>query len=166
MVWFEFIMDEMIEHHEDPYFADPDVGGMLVTDVCDFDVKHLYPKIKKLFDLGLVDESITGSYKEVIEEMEREPLKYDVYDSIFDHYKYIAKQWLDIMTPEERAEKERKMQEFMKKYKMNNPDQVSSSSSGDWSTPTTVKKTTPKVGRNDPCTCGSGKKYKKCCMNK
>lgn len=23
-----------------------------------------------------------------------------------------------------------------------------------------------KVGRNDPCPCGSGKKYKKCCMNK
>ncbi len=26
----------------------------------------------------------------------------------------------------------------------------------------TIKKET-KVGRNDPCTCGSGKKYKKCC---
>ncbi len=23
-----------------------------------------------------------------------------------------------------------------------------------------------KIGRNDPCPCGSGKKYKKCCMNK
>ena len=23
-----------------------------------------------------------------------------------------------------------------------------------------------RVGRNDPCSCGSGKKYKKCCMNK
>ncbi len=22
----------------------------------------------------------------------------------------------------------------------------------------------PKIGRNDPCPCGSGKKYKKCCM--
>lgn len=22
----------------------------------------------------------------------------------------------------------------------------------------------PKVGRNDPCTCGSGKKYKRCCL--
>lgn len=22
---------------------------------------------------------------------------------------------------------------------------------------------TPKIGRNDPCPCGSGKKYKKCC---
>jgi len=25
------------------------------------------------------------------------------------------------------------------------------------------KRGTPKVGRNDPCSCGSGKKYKKCC---
>ena len=28
---------------------------------------------------------------------------------------------------------------------------------------TTVKRTGAKVGRNDPCPCGSGKKYKKCC---
>jgi len=27
----------------------------------------------------------------------------------------------------------------------------------------TVRRAQPKVGRNDPCTCGSGKKYKKCC---
>lgn len=27
----------------------------------------------------------------------------------------------------------------------------------------TVKREAPKVGRNDPCPCGSGKKYKKCC---
>lgn len=23
----------------------------------------------------------------------------------------------------------------------------------------------PKIGRNEPCPCGSGKKYKKCCLN-
>jgi len=23
----------------------------------------------------------------------------------------------------------------------------------------------PKIGSNDPCPCGSGKKYKKCCLN-
>lgn len=28
----------------------------------------------------------------------------------------------------------------------------------------TVVKSEPKIGRNDPCPCGSGKKYKKCCM--
>lgn len=30
----------------------------------------------------------------------------------------------------------------------------------------TVKRTQKKVGRNDPCPCGSGKKYKKCCYPK
>lgn len=29
--------------------------------------------------------------------------------------------------------------------------------------PVTVKRAEQKVGRNDPCPCGSGKKYKKCC---
>ena len=28
---------------------------------------------------------------------------------------------------------------------------------------TSVKRSEPRVGRNDPCPCGSGKKYKKCC---
>ena len=27
-------------------------------------------------------------------------------------------------------------------------------------------RTEPKTGRNDPCPCGSGKKYKKCCLIK
>jgi len=29
--------------------------------------------------------------------------------------------------------------------------------------PVTVRRQNPKVGRNDPCPCGSGKKYKYCC---
>ena len=28
-----------------------------------------------------------------------------------------------------------------------------------------VRRDTPKVGRNDPCPCGSGKKFKKCCLH-
>lgn len=26
-----------------------------------------------------------------------------------------------------------------------------------------IKRSTPKIGRNEPCPCGSGKKFKKCC---
>ncbi|MDR0495120.1 MAG: YchJ family protein [Treponema sp.] len=29
--------------------------------------------------------------------------------------------------------------------------------------PRTVVRSSPKTGRNEPCTCGSGKKYKHCC---
>jgi preprotein translocase subunit SecA len=36
-------------------------------------------------------------------------------------------------------------------------------SSGTGGAPKQIKRTAPKVGRNDPCPCGSGKKYKKCC---
>ena len=32
--------------------------------------------------------------------------------------------------------------------------------------PAPFKSATPKVGRNDPCPCGSGKKYKQCCLLK
>jgi len=30
----------------------------------------------------------------------------------------------------------------------------------------TLRNAKPKIGRNDPCPCESGKKYKKCCINK
>ena len=36
-------------------------------------------------------------------------------------------------------------------------------SHGDGGGSSQVKRKTPKVGRNDPCPCGSGKKYKRCC---
>ena len=29
----------------------------------------------------------------------------------------------------------------------------------------TIRRDKPKIGRNEPCPCGSGKKYKKCCIN-
>jgi len=32
--------------------------------------------------------------------------------------------------------------------------------------PPEPRRSEPKVGRNDPCPCGSGKKFKKCCMAK
>jgi uncharacterized protein YecA (UPF0149 family) len=33
--------------------------------------------------------------------------------------------------------------------------------------PTTkqLQRKVPRVGRNEPCPCGSGKKFKKCCLN-
>lgn len=31
---------------------------------------------------------------------------------------------------------------------------------------TTIARSTPKLGRNESCFCGSGKKYKKCCLEK
>ena len=52
---------------------------------------------------------------------------------------YTLTEWNDIFTPEEQ-------QEYYKEQKKSH---------------TVIR--SEKIGRNDPCTCGSGKKYKKCC---
>lgn len=65
--------------------------------------------------------------------------------------------------------------EFVARFRMNDEDHAHHESGyfvkeeGRWyyksgiSGPRPVKRTAPKVGRNDPCPCGSGKKHKKCC---
>jgi preprotein translocase subunit SecA len=55
-------------------------------------------------------------------------------------YLYGLEQWEDILGEE-------KMVQIAKEYKQSK----------------TVRRATPKIGRNDPCPCGSGKKYKHCC---
>lgn len=55
-------------------------------------------------------------------------------------YLFGLPQWIDILG-------EDKMKDIAKEYKNSK----------------TVKRKTPKIGRNDPCPCGSGKKYKHCC---
>ena len=36
----------------------------------------------------------------------------------------------------------------------------------EWNPNAPVRNTAVRVGRNDPCPCGSGKKYKQCCGKK
>ena len=55
-------------------------------------------------------------------------------------YLYGLEQWLDILG-------EDRIKEIVKEFKKSK----------------TVRRDAPKVGRNDPCPCGSGKKYKHCC---
>ncbi len=47
---------------------------------------------------------------------------------------------------------------------MLNPEAFSSRPRMGGSNQITVKNEKPKIGRNTPCPCGSGLKYKKCCM--
>ena len=42
------------------------------------------------------------------------------------------------------------------------PAQAARAADGDGAKAEPIRRDRPKVGRNDPCPCGSGKKYKKC----
>jgi preprotein translocase subunit SecA len=54
-------------------------------------------------------------------------------------------------------------EEEIEKMQERSQPQYVLSRGGDTAAPTTVKREKEKVGRNAPCPCGSGKKYKKCC---
>lgn len=71
--------------------------------------------------------------------IEWEKLFYNMHDATAE-WLYTLEGWDDILTVEKRKE--------IKKAYM--------------ATKTVVKG--EKIGRNDPCPCGSGKKYKKCCL--
>jgi preprotein translocase subunit SecA len=92
--------------------------------------------------------------KESFYEFEKmmEQIKWDIVQRIFrirtDEYSAAAIQEIE-------REKEKELAEIQL-----------GGSGGDGATtegPQPVRRAAPKVGRNDPCPCGSGKKYKHCC---
>ncbi len=101
------------------------------------------------FIMGFVDginDSLKSEYDlekaeantELVLDIDFEKLYFNMLDAKAD-YLYTLPQWDGIFSEEKRVE----IEVAYKKSK------------------TIVKE--PKVGRNDPCPCGSGKKYKKCC---
>lgn len=90
--------------------------------------------IEKKQDIEGFDEESEIDLKIVPETLFYNMLKADA------DYLYGLEQWMDILGEE-------KIKEIVKEYKASK----------------TVRRAEPKIGRNDPCPCGSGKKYKHCC---
>ncbi|WP_262249074.1 SEC-C metal-binding domain-containing protein [Parapedobacter soli] len=111
----------------------------LVGDAVDAGFAELLPIIEDLHKLEYVDEQMNGTFQDLARYMERyaaDPRKRGV-ESMADHYAG----WTE----------------------------ETDTNAGDFAYPATDRYQSPqpvvsqKVGRNDPCPCGSGKKYKKCC---
>ncbi|HXT20913.1 MAG TPA: SEC-C metal-binding domain-containing protein, partial [Thermoanaerobaculia bacterium] len=68
---------------------------------------------------------------------------------------------MEPMTEEQLEEERRRRAEAFRKRFQLSAAATSAAEAGD-ARPQTVKNAGAKVGRNDPCPCGSGKKYKKC----
>jgi len=69
--------------------------------------------------------------------------------------------WLFLMQP---VQEEEQVREIERKQRKQQAEMIlSGADDGSAAAVKTVVRTGQKVGRNDPCPCGSGKKYKKCC---
>lgn len=90
--------------------------------------------IKNKNDVEKMDEESEFEVEIIPETLFYNMLKVDA-----DHL-YSLEKWEDVLGIE-------KIREIVKEYKASK----------------TVRRESPKIGRNDPCPCGSGKKYKHCC---
>ncbi len=159
--WFDEILADFLAMEEGNPSLDSEVIASLVCDLIDLRAKELLPSIEALYDRGLVFSGITGDYAAIKKDISEVKATYDkrsITTSIFDQYEEVMS-WHGYRMRYDEAYKQKNTYTPTKSDKK--VDYFSSPP-----TPVTIKRTEKKVGRNDPCICGSGKKYKKCCLKK
>lgn len=136
--------------YELPFNEDNDLANDIASAVSDGHIFELIPDVEYLYSMSRVDEFDIGEYDSFID------MIYG-YDYNYGNVHYIddtIKEMEDWACFEQSHKKKRKEKiglkeldesELLRKYQ----------SQG-----------IIKIGRNDPCYCGSGKKFKKCCLNK
>ena len=139
------------EAGEEPTEATAWVWATLAWLAADIDAQALIPMIRRAFELDLVDTFLAGDlgdFERVMAEHREHPKPYKPGYGVRlpGHPVEELEHWYCFQPPVQRTPK--------------NPDRRPVVPQVPARMPT---RTTKKVGRNDPCPCGSGKKYKKCC---
>ena len=149
--WYQSILTRYL-NTEQENLVDSDLIGFMICNIMEAGFKELLPVIDKLFDAGYVNEEIPGNREHVHNDIGKEEIsrwKKDI-RSIYQQYNYILENWYP--------------------YNQEYRDDPEETYEPDWMPEDTPEVTrvndNRKIGRNDPCPCGSGKKYKKCCWNK
>lgn len=152
--WFENIIDYFIENIKNENLLDTDFIAFLVSDILEFQGKELLPKIKELFELEVVNYYICGTYEEIVKDIDKD--NYTKSNDLFfstsavEKYEEYDKKWIQAQNAEAN-------------YNGNFLFPNALYTDNDYDGEPIVKG--EKIGRNDSCPCGSGKKYKKCCLN-
>lgn len=143
--WKDFLKQGVYDAREYDYVYNS-IGHVL----CKCHFVDMLPEIHYMFDNGLLDEMCMGKYDSYVDAM----FEYHENEDRFCKNSFCAtealRNWAMFSEPEENVSEEKDFEKLIRMLERE----------GDKS----VRKT--KIGRNDPCPCGSGKKYKHCCLNK
>jgi len=149
--WFKDVLGFYLKSSLDDNVIDSDVIAFIISGVAELKIEELLPVIKKLFERKIVSTGICGSFSDIEKDIlsnrnfhnERELL------TIFDRYEQTNTIFENNKQP----------------YDNDFFDPPYEKDDFEYEPPMTIIKE-KKIGRNEPCPCGSGKKYKKCCLRK
>ncbi len=126
------------------------VWSALATESADIEALAVFPELRRAYDEGLIDPQTIG--RSELDEVEASP-RGDLLERMKDRYPPIddvadATSWWARFgrRPSNRRVKELAVASEFEPARLMEPHRAP-----------------PKVGRNEPCPCGSGKKFKKCC---
>jgi uncharacterized protein YecA (UPF0149 family) len=153
---------------EDDIVLDEDTIGFLVWTLIDLNIDYMPAAVKELYDKDRVDISMLGDYKQAVKEWKDLPAaeKKEVLP-IVERYTHIIDTFsaADDFSPDEfMDDDEMELDKFLDlegDAEINDFIRADNDDFGNHDGQPIIKP--PKIGRNDPCSCGSGKKYKKCC---
>jgi len=157
ITWFKDVLQYFINSDLKDNVVDSDAIGLMICELIDINADRLLPEIEKLYELGYVSMGICGDFNSVNEDIIK-PSKYDHTKklmNISDRYENITTTWAGYTEDDDGV-----MDDDVVDY-----DEMLYDDYKEMPEIEPVRKES-KIGRNDPCPCGSGKKYKKCCLNK
>ena len=149
--------------------TDPSFLGLISRHALLLDREGVLEPMRAAFERDAVDETIAGDYQETVDsydpDKQRNDWEYRQELLQFYHPEEIAKRqarWKQEKEDEEHWAKQKEADEILGRLGWNSVDEEISAPVGYSVTESSSLIRELKVGRNDPCPCGSGKKYKKC----
>jgi len=169
--WYVDVLQYMMDHKNDASIFEETVYSFVLNDLTNIAEKEQLPIIKRFCDESLVDQSITplGEVKQSLAKNNSKDKKDKIYTSIHQYYDEWQR-WFDKnkeATQSQSLEEDAKSQSILPSNNKPPISKIAAEENAPSESFIPSNKiphvATPKVGRNEPCPCGSGKKYKKCC---
>ncbi len=153
-------LTKLLKTTQDGTFA-----GLVADDLASFHDPSVMPDIHRAFEDGIIDDPLVqeDELKDVIKgafsDMDARDFKRNTADPL-NHFSRENIEHLHMINYEDDDEYDEEDDEFEAEIDSVLKDDYSEHAMEE------IKPKEKKIGRNEPCPCGSGKKYKKCCMGK
>ena len=179
VAWFADLFGYLLDHETDRDLIDAQFITFAVMEATDLRAAELLPLIRALDQKGWIDEQVMGDLADIEAELNRapdpgdiRPLPVDLNDFYTEAYlkRRVASNRPPLQLPDDENDPvEQHLLMLTRKILGDfavSGEEEAEEEDGYWVPRTkpieTVQRSTPKVGRNEPCPCGSGKKYKRC----
>jgi hypothetical protein len=169
--WFRQLLRRIADRETRTASDDNDLGGMIVWCVLDLGYSELLPEIEEIYAFGYASPGTCGTFEDVKSSI-NEPysgIGKKSLVNIFERYTELSRALSDYMVDDlDNFEDSYPDEDFddsdLEDLDFDDDDGIGNSDYYDNYPEPYIAPYKP--GRNDPCVCGSGKKYKKCCMLK